>query len=152
MQFEFTMKYAFFVQMGGLKAPIKDIFSLNYDRHEYQIIPDDDRGAERIENATLTTHGVLSLARLGCFIPIPSSKIDDKSKSSLIQKCLVSIQLSWMVIQCVVRAAYGLPVTLLEVHTMVHALCALAIYGFWIRVCRLFRTVFQNHCNLTYFE
>jgi hypothetical protein len=40
----------------------------------------------------------------------------------------------WMVLQCCIRAAMGLPLALLEIHTLIHALCALAMYAFWFQV------------------
>ncbi|GAB1318527.1 hypothetical protein MFIFM68171_08737 [Madurella fahalii] len=33
---------------------------------------------------------------------------------------------------CIARKVYGLPLTLLELHTMVHVACAIIMYGFWL--------------------
>lgn len=76
----------------------------------------------------------MNLARLGHFIYIPRETIEDKSKQDTIQKMLVVIQVIWMVVQCVARKSYGLPLSLLEVHTMVHVACAILLYGFWFKV------------------
>ncbi|KAK0733104.1 hypothetical protein B0T26DRAFT_631727 [Lasiosphaeria miniovina] len=62
------------------------------------------------------------------------TRIDDKSKADSIAKALVVGQVCWMAAQCIARAAYGLPIALLEIHTMVHVLCALLIYAVWFRV------------------
>ncbi|KAI2777361.1 hypothetical protein F4815DRAFT_481826 [Daldinia loculata] len=41
-----------------------------------------------------------------------------------------------MVIQCISRKAYRLPLTLLEIHTMVHVVCAFILYICWFEVCK----------------
>ncbi|KAK3936520.1 hypothetical protein QBC46DRAFT_419077 [Diplogelasinospora grovesii] len=38
-----------------------------------------------------------------------------------------------MIIQCIARAAHGLPLALLEVHTMVHVVCAGFLYALWLK-------------------
>jgi hypothetical protein len=68
------------------------------------------------------------------FPTVTRDTIEDRSKADFIQKGLVIVQVGWMVIQCTARRAYGLPLTLLEVHTMVHVVCALIMYLFWIKV------------------
>ncbi len=73
--------------MGGLRTPIRDILSDDYVRGEYSLIDEDD--FDGLDSAALTTNRVLVFAQLGHFIDIPSSKIEDKSKSDLVQKCLV---------------------------------------------------------------
>ncbi|KAI9767689.1 MAG: hypothetical protein M1840_005561 [Geoglossum simile] len=82
---------------------------------------------------TLTPRGLLLLAREGHFIDIPEDTIRDKSKADILAKGLVCCQVTWVVIQCIARKAHGLPVTLLEVHTMVHVVCALSMYALWFR-------------------
>ncbi|KAF7536808.1 hypothetical protein G7054_g4235 [Neopestalotiopsis clavispora] len=81
----------------------------------------------------LSSRGVVDLARLGHFIYIPRETIEDKSKQDTIQKILVVLQVVWMVVQCIARKSYGLPLSLLEVHTMVHVACAIFLYGFWFK-------------------
>lgn len=104
--------------MGGLRAYIKDIKPAD--------APDD--------YFSLSADAVISLAGRGHWISVPSSRIEDKSKADIIQKCLVLIQLIWMVTQCIVRAVLGLPISLLEVHTMFHVVCTIIVYGFWMQV------------------
>lgn len=77
---------------------------------------------------------VILLAQSGKFVRIPKWKISDKSRANVFQKVLVVTQVSWMVMQCIVRKAYGLPLSLLEIHTMVHVVCAFILLGFWFRV------------------
>jgi len=86
-----------------------------------------------VEDITLTSSGVIALAEMGYFVPVKTD-IEDRSKANVFQKTLVMFQVLWMVLQCVVRAANGLPITLLEIHILVHALCALVMYLCWLKV------------------
>ena len=74
------------------------------------------------------------LAREGVFIDIPSAMISDKSKTNLLGKGLVCMQVIWFVIQCVARKTARYPLVLLEIHTMVHVVCALLMYVLWWKV------------------
>jgi hypothetical protein len=98
------------------------------------IYPDATRGGQFSGRLRLTPEGVLQLAEDGHFLEIPRSKIDDKSKADTISKILVMTQVAWMAMQCITRKAYGLPLTLLEVHTMVHVVCAVLLFVLWIDV------------------
>jgi len=82
----------------------------------------------------LSTRLVDLLARGNLGVNISRAKIDDKSKANTVQKCLVLIQVCWMATQCIARKAIGLPLTLLEIHTMVHVICAVIMYIFWMKV------------------
>ncbi|KAF8861532.1 hypothetical protein BDZ45DRAFT_586806, partial [Acephala macrosclerotiorum] len=81
--------------------------------------------------ATLTSYGVIELVERRYFFDIPPETLLDKSKASITGKTLVCIQILWMTAQCIARKAAGYPLTLLEVHTVVHVVCALGLYGFW---------------------
>ncbi|CVK99611.1 uncharacterized protein FMAN_02437 [Fusarium mangiferae] len=69
----------------------------------------------------------------GHWIPISKKKIDDKSKADYFQKILVVMQVIRMVLQCIARKIQNLPLSLLEVHTMVHVVCAIFLYLCWFR-------------------
>ncbi|KAM0427918.1 hypothetical protein ACHAPT_007378 [Fusarium lateritium] len=125
---EISLKYAFFIVMGGLRVNVDDIISL----------PDLDSKAKRHFTTRPYTirvgpKTIIQLAEQGHWINIPKQKIDDKSKADVLQKCLVMIQVSWMVMQCIVRKIHNLPLALLEVHTMVHVACAMFLYLCWLR-------------------
>ena len=109
------LRYGFYVTMGGF---VYDVKSLYCD----------------LPLVTLTPRGIITLARQGHFIDISTEDITDKSKADIFTKSLVCIQVSWMVIQCIARKAAGYPLTLLEIHTMVHVVCALTIYMLWWKV------------------
>ena len=107
--------YSWWVAMGGFVVDIKDI-----DDHE--------------ENVMVTPSGVKFLAEQGHFLDMPENRIADRSKTNAFAKMLVCIQVLWMLTQCIVRKAAGYPLSLLEIHTMVHVVCALFIYVFWWQV------------------
>ncbi len=115
-QCTFDLKFGFFVCMGGLEM---------WHRN-----PEGDEALR-----TLSPAGVRELAKVNIEpLKVSRSLILDRSKADTIQKALVLLQVSWMAIQCIARKAYGLPLTLLELHTMVHVVCAAALYGFWFEV------------------
>ena len=90
--------------------------------------------ADNLGLMTLTPRGVIALAGQGQFVDISTEDIREKSKADVFTKSLVCVQVSWMVIQCIARKAAGYPLTLLEIHTMVHVVCALTIYVLWWKV------------------
>lgn len=90
------------------------------------------RGSESFR--VLSPATVLRLAKDGIILPIWKKEIQDRSKATVIQKVLVMFQMAWVVIQCSARRAQGLPVTLLEIHTIVHIACAICMYLFWMKV------------------
>lgn len=109
------LQYGFYVTMGGFVYAVDDL-------------------SPRKSRMILTPLGVIALARQGHFVNINQSTIEDKSKANILTKSLICIQVSWMVIQCIARAAAGYPLTLLEVHTMVHVVCAICMYALWWNV------------------
>lgn len=80
---------------------------------------------------TLTAEGVRLLSFLGRLPEIYEGQILDKSKADGLAKFLVVVQASWMIIQTLARVHQKLPVTLLEINTMGHVVCAFALYGLW---------------------
>lgn len=59
------------------------------------------------------------------FLKCPKSKVDTMSKF------LICLQGGWFIVQAISRLATNLPVTLLEVNTIGHVTCALAIDLLW---------------------
>lgn len=82
----------------------------------------------------LTPNGVIDLASRGFWIYIRRERIKAKSKANMLQKALVLLQVSYAATTCAARRVYGLPLTLLEVHTMVHVICAVMLYALWFEV------------------
>jgi hypothetical protein len=82
---------------------------------------------------TLTPQGVLLFRELNL---LPSAEVlkhsvNDKNKTDSLAKGLVCFQAIWMLIQTVARKASGLPVTLLELNTLAHVVCAVVLYVLW---------------------
>jgi hypothetical protein len=128
----FDMASAFFVVMGGYTVP--------------------PATGEKGLPLTLTPYGFLVLYAQGEIKDenLDKNHIQDKSKADSLAKFLVCIQAlvwstslkleivvncwspQWLVFQCLGRLASGLPIPLLELHTVMHVLCAVAMYGFWM--------------------
>jgi hypothetical protein len=104
-------------------------FALKVDNGATKFI-EPENGMTRIP---LTAKGVLLLAQCGYIPDISRGEIKDKSKADLFANTLVCLQAGWCVLQYIGRLAAGLPVSLLEINTLGHALCALAIYISWWR-------------------
>lgn len=63
---------------------------------------------------------------------ISEEDIKDKSKADGLTKTIVCIQATWFIVQCIVRlTTTGSSISLLELNTFAHAICALLIYGLW---------------------
>ncbi|TLD19621.1 hypothetical protein PspLS_09357 [Pyricularia sp. CBS 133598] len=120
---DWSMTHSFFACTGG--------FSFEFD--EIDLVRDaaQDREAMTAPRLTLTARGVALLARCGHLPDVPREEIDDKSKANSLAKATVLLQATWMLIQAIGRLAAGLPVTLLEVNTVAHVLCALSMYMLW---------------------
>lgn len=86
-----------------------------------------------LSRLTISPKGLYFLAKHGHFVKISDDAVRDKSKADTLAKLLVCLQVSWMLVQTVSRKIIGYPITLLEVHTLVHVACALAMYGLWFK-------------------
>jgi hypothetical protein len=109
-----TLEHGFFAVMGGFVARVKD---------EDTWILDDGQ--------TVTPRGIVELARRDQLPAVDARIIRARSKSDRLSKTVVIFQAAWMFIQTVARKASRLPVTLLEVNTLAHVACALALYIIW---------------------
>ncbi|KAG9504649.1 hypothetical protein J7337_004624 [Fusarium musae] len=124
------MSYTFFIIMGGVRVNIDDILSFpELHNKAFRLF----EWMERPYSVRLSPRTVTWLSERGHWIPISKQKIDDKSKADYFQKILVVIQAIWMVMQCIARKIQNLPLSLLEVHTMVHVVCAIFLYLCWFR-------------------
>lgn len=86
-----------------------------------------------LSRLTFTTKGLAFLAKHGHFVKISDAAVRDKSKADMLAKALVCIQVIWMLVQTISRRIVGYPITLLEVHTLVHVACAIGMYGLWFQ-------------------
>ncbi|KAF6836401.1 hypothetical protein CPLU01_03685 [Colletotrichum plurivorum] len=84
-----------------------------------------------VERVTITPEGIRLLSFVGKLPEIHESQIQDKSKADWMAKSLVCIQAGWMVAQVVGRLIESLPVSLLEINTCGHVVCAVLLYLLW---------------------
>ena len=106
-----SIVHSFVVEMGGYVIQRKDDKTL-----------------------TLTTKGVMRMAELGYELPRLSERdIQDRSKADPITKVLTCVQATYMIAQVIGRRAAELPITMLEINTLGHVVCALAIFAFWFK-------------------
>ncbi|KAI9881126.1 MAG: hypothetical protein M1830_008284 [Pleopsidium flavum] len=110
----YSLLYGYFVTMGGF---IVDVSHLH----------------NTLSRLTISPKGVAFLAKHGHFVKISDATIRDKSKADMLAKALVCVQVSWMLVQTISRRIVGYPITLLEVHTLVHVACAIGMYGLWFQ-------------------
>ncbi|KAK4693587.1 hypothetical protein P7C71_g3848, partial [Lecanoromycetidae sp. Uapishka_2] len=116
-----TVVHGFYAGMGG--------FAFRLDRtNATQPVPQFVSDYGRL---TLTARGVALLADCGLLPYIEKEDIWDKSKSDGLSKFIACVQAAWMFVQIAGRLAAGLQVTLLEVNTLGHVLCALIMYILW---------------------
>ncbi|KAJ6444472.1 family c-likeg-protein-coupled receptor protein [Purpureocillium lavendulum] len=125
-----TMAHSFFACAGGFAIELDALRGVVLGQSDQ---PEESNGekAQAPPRLTLTARGVMLLAKSG-FIPrATKAEIEDKSKANDLAKATVLVQATWMLVQVIARLAAHLPVTLLEVNTVAHVLCAFAMYIFW---------------------
>ena len=110
----FSLLYGFFVVMGGFVVDVSHLHNT-------------------LSRLTISPKGVAFLAKHGHSLKISDSTIQDKSKADILAKRLVCVQVGWTLVQTIARRIVGYPITLLEVHTLVHVACAVGIYGLWFQ-------------------
>ncbi|CAO1601037.1 hypothetical protein XANCAGTX0491_004705 [Xanthoria calcicola] len=59
------------------------------------------------------------------------AELRSKSKADVLAKVFTCIQATWFIAQCLTRLAQHIPISLLELNTFGHAICALLIYVLW---------------------
>ena len=112
------MIHSFFVIMSG--------FVIDTDGGE-EYIP----GSPRL---TLNAYGYLTAAKSDLSLPdVSLETIKDRSKADGLAKSLACLQAGYMIVQVLDRLRSRLPVTLLELNTIGHVLCALMMYAFWFK-------------------
>jgi hypothetical protein len=80
----------------------------------------------------LLTQDIVLLRSKGLLPKLPYitlEEINDKSKSDSLVRAITVIQITWMVIQIIVRAFRSLAISQLEISVIAFATCAIIIYG-----------------------
>jgi hypothetical protein len=83
------------------------------------------------DGCTLTPEGVLLFAKLKSLPELEKETILDRSKADDLVKGLACSQALWIILQVIARKTSGLPVTLLEINTVAHVVCAILMYTVW---------------------
>ena len=115
-----TRTHSFYANMGGF------VFDL-----EENCATERDSFTAKHSRLTVTPRGMALLARCGFLPKISKEDILDKNKSDNLSKMISVVQALWMLAQIIGRLIVHLPVTLLEVNTLAHILCAIIIYILW---------------------
>jgi hypothetical protein len=93
---------------------------------------DHTKYSTKLECPSLTMDGILHTAKTEPeLLDFSKDTIEDRSRADGLSKLLVCTQASYMILQVLGRLGGHLPITLLEVNTTCHVLCALAMYAFW---------------------
>jgi hypothetical protein len=111
------MVHAFYAAMGGFAVDINS----SQGRFTRDYTP----------RLSLTGRGALLLLQCGHLPYLSKESIMDRSKADRVAKTLTCMQALWFLIEFIVRYACHLPITLLELLTFSHTLCAVLIYIFW---------------------
>ncbi|KAL9102697.1 MAG: hypothetical protein Q9163_002188 [Psora crenata] len=122
---QWTLVHGFYVAMGGFAFSTTTTGSIVGARPGF--LPHDRT------RATITPEGLRFLLdhEPSALPSISADEILDKSKADGVKKTLVCAQAGWFCASCITRLANGLPISLLELNAMAHALCALVIYMMW---------------------
>ena len=62
---------------------------------------------------------------------VSEEEIWDKSKANAFAKAIVCVKATWFCTQCIARIAQQMPISLSELRTVAHAVCALLVYILW---------------------
>ena len=121
---DITLIHGFYIVMGGYAFDVsKDTKPRIWPRKVNRLTPS-------------------PVAVLGCLISqdkdlrevlpfLTEEEIWDKSKANGLAKTIVCVQAAWFCTQCIARLGQGLPISLLELNTFAHAICALLVYVLW---------------------
>lgn len=128
---QWTMEHSFFALMGGYAVECKDYV----DQGLRPLCTPWRWSYNRTDRHTLTSTAVLRLAQQQpSLLPhLSLESIQDRSKADRFTKILACIQAGYIFAQVVGRVTNNLPITMLEVNTISHVLCAFIIYSFWLK-------------------
>ena len=112
--------HSFYANMGGFVIDLEEICQ-----------SEGSMFTTKVSRLTLTPRGVALLAKCGYLPRISKEDILDKNKSDNVSRMLSVLQALWMLAQIVGRLIGKMPVTLLEVNTLAHIICAIIIYLLW---------------------
>ena len=121
---DMTLVHGFYIVMGGY------VFDISKDSRP-RMWP---RKVDRLTPSVMSVLNCLTSRdkELRQVVPfISEGEIWDKSKANSLAKSIVCIQAIWFCAQCIARLGQGMPISLLELNTFAHAICALLVYVLW---------------------
>jgi hypothetical protein len=102
---------------------------------------------DEADRVTLSYNIILRLARRGRYLSLAKQLYLIRAKRTshaVLGKGLACLQICWMLVQCSARKVSTYLFTLLEIHTFVHVVCAVALYGLrFIVIWTFSRTLIQ---------
>ncbi|KAI0707886.1 hypothetical protein C8Q76DRAFT_746738 [Earliella scabrosa] len=116
-----TITHSFFAIMGGF------VLQDPHDTLEDRYLPAWQGNGVLAEDAIR----VLMDVEPDLIPDIPVDELLDRGKADGLAKMLLAWQVLWFCLSCLNRAVQHLPLSLLEVTTIAHALCALLTYAVW---------------------
>jgi hypothetical protein len=137
---------AFFVVMGGYVVELEQPSQLQYIDVSYvedgKPVTSDRREKPQSIVTTIGAQGFKDLLNDGIIeqrvkdgtlskCHFDHTRIEDSGKANNIAKLIITVQILWMVIQCIGRKATGLPVTILEVHVLIQISYSVLAYACW---------------------
>ncbi len=82
---------------------------------------------------TFTPEGIIMLAEMNLLPRFSQADVEVRSNANSITKLFVCMQVLWYFIQSIARLTQGLPLSIIEVHTLTHIGCAIVMYTIWFR-------------------
>ncbi|EKM56215.1 uncharacterized protein PHACADRAFT_257318 [Phanerochaete carnosa HHB-10118-sp] len=122
---EWTLVHSFYAAMGG--------FVLEVDTSLIPAAAPAPQSSSYRTRFILTAQGVCFLMKHAPeLVPdLSAISIRNRCQSDALTKALLVVQLLYFCISCALRLAQALPLSLLEISTFVHAVCAVATYAVW---------------------
>lgn len=113
---EWSMKHAFFADMGGFVLSTGDgvTFPLTAKQLHYLLV-----------------EGYIKEAVFEQKVMLSKRVIDDKNKTDSLVRALTILQILWFVVNCIARVAQALTVTTLELTTLGFIVTTVAVSFFW---------------------
>ena len=116
---DWSMTHSFPTIMGGFAIEVTENGKPILDGHHKRLVLDE------------VSLKWFFRSKAGSIPTLSKSDIEDKSKSDGLAKSIVVIQALWFCAQCVVRLAQNLSISLLELNTLGHAICAFLVFAVW---------------------
>ncbi|KAL9626448.1 MAG: hypothetical protein Q9204_007298, partial [Flavoplaca sp. TL-2023a] len=119
-----TLVNAFYIIMGGYTFDVsKDTKPRIWPQNVDRLTPNVQTVLHCLTSHDKDLRGVIPF--------VSEEEIWDKSKANALAKTIVCIQATWFCAQCIARIAQQMPISLLELNTFAHAVCALLVYILW---------------------